>query len=441
MDPRRAVFEFKRQTVLARSDRILRRLVANESMSGPEILALQRRRASAHAKYAMENTTFYRDYYSGAGFRPADLDDPESFDELPIVEKHHVRDNFEAFKTPEATKRRSVVSMTGGSTGQPLHILRDRRVSAQPLEWRLFRWWGIHPSDNIAIVFRQVKTGRQRIIHAAKWWPSKRIQLDAYRINEATVREFAARWQAVKPTLLTGYAGGVLEFARIIERIGLPFSPLVAVATTASPLTAEHRLEVEQILKAPVYDHYRSAEIPWMGGECAERNGHHIFAEARVVEVVDQSGRAVSGEVGEVVASDLINRVFPLVRYRLGDRTRTLDGPCPCGVALPRIDHVIGKVGDGLRLPDGSWIATEAIYQMFSKNPSAVRQFMVHQMADHSIRISCVAGPAPDASDLIAQAVDTLRAKVQHSVPVTWELVDEIRAEGGKIRYVRSEVP
>jgi phenylacetate-CoA ligase len=440
MDARRAVFELKRHTVLTRSDGILRRLVANESIPGAEILGLQRRRAIAHARYAMENTTFYRDYYSGAGFKPADLDDPQAFDELPIVEKQHVRDNFEGFKTPEATSRKSAVSMTGGSTGQPLHILRDRRVSAQPLEWRLFRWWGVHPSDNIAIVFRQVKTGRDRMIHAAKWWPSKRIQLDAYRINEASVLEFAARWQAAKPTLLTGYAGGVLELARVVERIGLPFSPLVAIATTASPLSAEHRLEVEQILKAPVYDHYRSAEIPWMGGECAERNGHHIFAEVRVVEVVDASGRAVSGEVGQVVATDLTNRVFPFVRYRLGDRTRTLDGPCPCGVELPRIDHVIGKVGDGLRLPDGTWIATEAIYQLFSKNPSAVRQFMVHQLADHSIQISCVAGPAPDAASFIDQVVGTLRDRVNHSVPVSYELVDEIRAEGGKIRYVKSEV-
>jgi phenylacetate-CoA ligase len=438
---RRAAFAIKRPTVLRNTVRVFRDGVRSETLPVEQLLVRQQERAVAHARYAMQSTRFYRDLYADAGITLDDLRDPAAFTSLPIVEKQHVRESFEALRTPEATERNTTISMTGGSTGEPLQILRDTRVSAQPLEWQLFRWWGVHPSDNIAIVFRHIKTGRQQTIHALKWWPSKRIQLDAYRINDAEVRAFARSWQSVRPTLLTGYAGGILELARSLQRLRIDVPPLVAIATTASPLTRSNRSEVESILDAPVYDHYRSSEIPWMAGECQQRAGLHVFVDARVIELVDDDGRPVPvGADGEVIATDLTNRVFPLIRYRLGDRTRALTGRCPCGVTLPRIDQVAGRQTDGLRLPDGTWVAGIGLYQIFNAVPSAVRQYQLDQRADFSVVVRCVRGPDPDAERKIEAVIETLRAKLEHKVRVDWELVDEIPHEGGKLRVIRSAV-
>ena len=207
---RRSMFEVKRVTALRHRDRVLREYVRIEGLSHEEVLSLQRQRAIDYARFAMSNTTFYRDFYRDAGITLADLDDPDAFASLPVVTKDHVRENFEALKTPEATEANSVTSMTGGSTGQPLHSLVDSRISVQPMEWRLFRWWGVHPYDNIALVARQTKTAQQKLVRALKWWPSKRMQLDAYQINELQIREFVAQWVKVEPELLTGYAGGIL---------------------------------------------------------------------------------------------------------------------------------------------------------------------------------------------------------------------------------------
>ena len=441
MSMRRSMFEVKRVTALRRRDRMLREYVRIEGLSHEEVLSLQRQRAIDYARFAVSNTTFYRDFYRDAGITLADLDDPDAFASLPVVTKDHVRENFEALKTPEATEANSVTSMTGGSTGQPLHSLVDSRISVQPMEWRLFRWWGVHPYDNIALVARQTKTPQQKLVRALKWWPSKRMQLDAYQINERQIREFVARWVKVEPELLTGYAGGILELARTVQRLGLEMKPPVAIATTASPLTEEARGEIQSVLRAPVYDHYRSSEIPFMGGECRERTGHHVFAESRVVEIVGPDNRPLpAGGTGEVLATDLTNRVFPLIRYRLGDHSRALPEPCPCGISLPRIDHVRGRATDGLRLPDGTWVAGEGLYQVFSKVPGAVLQYQLDQRADHSVMVRCVRGPDSGAEAAIETAVEAFRDRLGRTVPVQWELVDQIPHEGGKIRYIRSAV-
>ncbi|HYY09724.1 MAG TPA: hypothetical protein VE781_02235 [Kineosporiaceae bacterium] len=439
---RHAVFAAKQRTVLRDSESKTRRAAADEVSPVGELLERQRRAAIAHARYAMTESPFYRQLYRDAGFTLDDLRDPDAFASLPVVEKDDVRAHFDDIRTPEATPRTTAVSKTGGSTGQPLRILRDTRVSVQPIEWRLMSWWGVHPSDNVAIVFRHIKTPREAAVHAVKWWPSRRILLDAYRIGDDEVRAFARRWQRLRPALLTGYAGGVLELARTLERLGLQVPAPVAVATTASPLSDPHRAEVEALLGAPVYDHYRSSEIPWMGGECRERDGHHMFVLDRLVELLDDEGRRVpDGETGEVVATDLTNRVFPLIRYRLGDRTRVLPDPCRCGVTLPRMARVEGRRTDGLRLPDGTWVAGIGLYQIFNTVHGSVRQAQIDQAADHSVTVRCVLTDDPDAERAVQGVVEDLRGKLRHAVPVRFERVDSIPHDGGKIRYIRSAVP
>ena len=136
----------------------------------------------------------------------------------------------------------------------------------------------------------------------------------------------------------------------------------------------------------------------------------------------------------------MTNRVFPLIRYRLGDRSRMQTEPCPCGISLPRIDHVSGRTTDGLRLPDGTWVDGAGLYQIFSTVPTAVSQYQLDQRADYSVVVRCVRGTDPGAERTVEQIVEVLRAKLDHAVRVDSEFVDHIPHEGGKIRYVRSAV-
>src|SRR5699024_1513581 len=176
------------------------------------------------------------------------------------------------------------------------------------------------------------------------------------------------------------------------------------------PLPAGVRFEIEETLRAPAYDHYRSSEVPWVAGGCQERTGMHVFSDVRHLEIVDGTGgSAPEGVAGEVVATDLANRVFPLVRYRLGDQTQWLSSECPCGVRLPRITAVAGRVSDVLRLPDGGAIAGESLTGLFNHAPTAVRQFQLVQDSDHSITIRCIAGTSAQADAEICAATEHVR--------------------------------
>ena len=438
---REAAFRLKTVATGRSSVQAYRDFLTADALTPEAVEDLSRRRSAAHARFAFAHSAFYRELYSAHGFTVADLSDDAAFESLPFVDKQMLRDNFATIRTDEASERTASVSKTGGSTGLPLHILRDLRFPARALEWRLFDWWGVHPWDDRGIVARHVLTGASRVRHDLAWLPSRRVQLDAFRITDDSAEEFAARWNRLRPPFLIGYGGGVLDLARRLQRLGIRLSPPRAVAVTAAPLTPGTRAEIEEALGAPCFDHYRSAEVPWMAGECAEKSGLHVFADVRRVEILDETGRAAApGEDGDVVVSDLTNRVFPIIRYRLGDISSVLPGVCGCGRGLPRLGAISGRASDAVRLPDGTTIAG-ALGHIFDEAPLSVRQFEIVQSEDYSVVLRCIAGDPATSAEGIAAATRMLREATRGSVPVTVEVVDSIPQVGGKMRFIRSSAP
>ena len=176
-------------------------------------------------------------------------------------------------------------------------------------------------------------------------------------------------------------------------------------------------------------------------GSATRRDGLHVFADLRRIEVLDESGApAALGETGEIVVSDLGNRVFPLLRYRLGDRGSLRTDPCPCGVTLPLMNSPDGRTVDMIRLPDGTVVAG-GLFSIFSAVPDAVRQFQLHQAADHSITLRVVEGPSQKSREQVAGVAESLRARFGHQVDVTVQYVDAMPYTGGKTKYVTSDVP
>lgn len=410
-----------------------------DTLDSDAIEELSAGRAIAQARFAFAHSPFYRDFYSSHGFTTDDLTDPAAFASLPFVDKTLLRENHDSIRTDEASPTNSSVSKTGGSTGLPLHILRDHRFPARALEWRLFDWWGISPWDDRGIVTRHVLTGAARLRHDLGWLPSRRVQLDAFAIDDRAVIGFVKDWNRLHPPFLLGYGGGVLDLARRVTRLGLSFRAPRAIAVTAAPLTPGTRAAIESTLGGRVYDHYRSAEVPWIGGECEAQDGLHVFADCRRIEIVDEDGASVGPDVeGDVIASDLTNRVFPILRYRLGDISSLRSGRCTCGRALPRLGAISGRRSDAIRLPDGTTIAG-ALGHIFDDHPLAVHQFEIVQAADYSVTLTYVPGRDPEVG--VRGAERKLRQALRGLVPLTVRRTDEIAQTGGKMRFIRSDAP
>jgi phenylacetate-coenzyme A ligase PaaK-like adenylate-forming protein len=120
--------------------------------------------------------------------------------------------------------------------------------------------------------------------------------------------------------------------------------------------------ELEKIWDCEVFNHYGATEMGLGGGvECEAHRGYHLREADLYFEIVHpETGEPLpDGEYGEVVFSTLTRRGMPLVRYRMGDRSRFIPGDCPCGTRLRTMEKVRGRfsgfvpVGEEtIRLPD-----------------------------------------------------------------------------------------
>lgn len=393
-------------------------------------------------RHAFDSSPFYRDLYTSAGFSRSDLLDVQSFSSLPLLEKSQLREYRDEIIISGTDRRRLLPSATGGSTGEPLQLYHDAYAPTAAMWWSFYRWWGLDPSVDTAFVQRERRTPAQRIRDSLKWWPTSRAFLDSRSIDTRSIEDFLARCRKLNAPLLTGYVGGILELARYMAVHGYVLDGLRAVGVTAAPLTPSTRSFIQAAFGVPVYDQYRSAEIPWIAGQCKELGGLHVLASHRRVEILstpEASGVMGTNGEGEIVITDLANRIFPLIRYRIGDRSAFTGTPCSCGRTFPTIFPVQGRVTDTLRLPGGQAV-TGGLTGLFNNCPEAVNQFQIHQLSDASIVLRCVPSRAENAVKAMEIAREQLQQIVHSSVPVRLEIVDELEHDRGKSRIVRSDL-
>lgn len=433
-------FRTKSRAMAPASYRAWQELLVHDRWPVERIRLLNAQRSREIAQFAYANSPFYREFYSDHGFDDADLADPESFTELPLLTKEHVREHFNRIKTAEASPATASKSISSGSTGEPLTVLSDRRAPVRAYEWRAMAWWGVDPWEHGATIDRSWRSGLRNAQHKAFWWPTQRRMFHTLKLEDATLERFLHEWDRYRPKYAVGFIGGVSEVAKFAASQGHTLAPATAVAVTAGPLFEGHRQEMQAIYGGPVYNVYRSTESNWLAGECPEQAGLHVYEDIKNLEILRPDGSAAaSGEAGETAFTDFENRVFPLVRYRIGDRTARIAGDCACGRPFRRVETVQGRIVDKLVLPSGR-VLTGDIFDYFEGCADGIRQWQVYQGSDHAIEVTLRLTGAPDAHRVGEERVARLRAHVGDEVPVTLRVVDELRPMRGKFRPIVSDV-
>jgi phenylacetate-CoA ligase len=81
----------------------------------------------------------------------------------------------------------------------------------------------------------------------------------------------------------------------------------------------------------------------------------HVLPFMGIWEILRPDGTLCEpGELGEIVATGLMNHGMPLVRYRLGDYAAWApEQSCPCGNNQPIISNLEGRTDDYLTTKDG----------------------------------------------------------------------------------------
>ena len=248
-------------------------------------------------------------------------------------------------------------AVTSGSTGKALTFWMDsvHEGWVQACQERGQAWWGLRPSDRAVILWGRPVDGS-----AASQWKTwalyrlrNRLAFNTFEeLDDDFLESIARAVERFRPKMVYGYGSSIGALAQHLETRGRPLSPAaqpVVVQYTGDHMYAEERARASRAFGAPLASVYGSSEAGGTSQPCPHGRSHlsmdHILTEF----LRDDGTPAEPDESAEIVVTTLNNYAMPLIRYRVGDRGRFSNEPCPCGNPLPWMQLDVGKVADLIR--------------------------------------------------------------------------------------------
>jgi phenylacetate-coenzyme A ligase PaaK-like adenylate-forming protein len=265
------------------------------------------------------------------------------------------------------------------------------------------------------------------------------LRLDA----RTTLESLVTQLNAFKPDTLLAYPSSAALLAEEQLAGRLRITPRV-VCTTSEVRTDDMEERIVAAWRQRPYNCYASSETGILAVDCDLHRGLHVLTDHTLVEVVDADDRVVpDGTQGHhLLVTSLLNRVQPIVRYRLDDLVTISPEPCPCGRPFPLIIGLDGRSDDLLRMPAGNG-GTVVVHPLVLRSPlagiAALRQYrMIHECG--RLRVEIVARERGVATEVERRLRAALSAQHVVDVPIDVLEVASIarHAATGKFKADRS---
>ena len=313
--------------------------VEKQRLTRQDIESYQLLKLSETIRLAYARSPFYRKLLKGIAEKEiACLSDLGSF---PFTTAEDISDHSLHFLCVSQDEIGRVVTLdTSGTTG------KSKRIYFTPSDQELtidFFQHGmstlVEAGDRVMILLPCEREGSVGDLLAAAL-----LRSGVKPVRHGIVRNISETLKIMRAEDVTAVVGipvQVLALARYADASGIPIHMKSALLST-DHVPAVIVRELEHLWGCRVFEHYGMTEMGLGGGvECEAHAGYHLREADLYFEIVDIEGNPLpEGQEGEVVFTTLTRQGMPLIRYRTGDISSFLPGPCSCGSVIRLLDRI-----------------------------------------------------------------------------------------------------
>lgn len=311
------------------------------------------------------------------------IESQEDFEKLPFTWKGDLREAYPLGLQAVPDEEIVRIHSSSGTTGTPVIIPYTQQDVTDWAEMfkRCYEFAGITNKDRIHITPGY-----------GLWTAGIGFQLGAERLGAMTIPMGPGNTDKqlkmmtdLKSTVLCATSSYALLLAEEIARREIKDKIYLKKGIIGSERWGtKMRNRIADELGVELYDIYGLTEIygPGIAINCQKQGAMHYWDDYIYLEIVDpKTGEVLpDGEIGEICITTLRKQGAPLIRYRTHDLSRIVTGDCPCGSKYPRIDTLIGRTDDMVKVK-GCNIFPSQIDDLLSKIDGASSEYQV--MVDH----------------------------------------------------------
>ena len=412
-----------------------------------DLLKMQEDKLRLLIKHAYNTVPYYREQFNRRKLTPNDIKGIQDLQKLPLLTRKDIKANFKKLLSKDFPKNKIKYGHTSGTTGTPLEVAYDHHITYATYAAldRHYHWAGVKLSkngDRVAVLRGNVIVPLSQI--NGPFWRYNHVHnqllLSTFHLSAQNLPLYLREVEKYRPVVFDGYPSTLYVFAKFLQNERLTL-PVKAVISSSETLYDFQRAVIEKSFQCPVSDYYALAERVVFASECEKHEGHHIYMDYGITEIINHQDEPVQkGQPGKLVGTSLYNFAMPLIRYVTNDMTAIQNRKCACGRSLQLMEDVTTKAEDSLTLRDGRIISPSVLTHPF-KPMDCVEASQIIQKEYDRIIIKIVPGQNYTDSDAEHLIIE-MKLRLGKDMTVDIEIANELeRTKSGKFRWVVSEIP
>ncbi len=323
---------------------------------------IQQERLYNILRYAINNIPYYANIAKENNITISKSTVFEDIKKFPLLTKDLIRKNWDSL-VGDISKFKYRTNTSGGTTGEPLKLYQDSNyyvkgeavtmvfdeIAGYYVGDRLIRLWGSQ-QDILVMTKSKLKKLKNKYF-------KNTLFLNTYRMTKEDLFDYISKINKFKPKTIITYIHSLLELIKQAEYYNIPLNSVKSIISSTGVLTNEAKAKIQDTFKCKVFNRYGSREIGMIATSCEMEDALHINLFHQYLEILDEKENSLGeNERGEIVITNLINYIMPLIRYKIEDIGAFNYSQCSCGRGLYRLENIYGRTLEIFKTKKGTLI-------------------------------------------------------------------------------------
>jgi len=355
------------------------------SFSKDEILNWQNQKLLCLLKHAYKNTKYYNNLFNEMGLKLEYFNSIDDLVKIPILTKELIRKNYSDLIPNNINSYPFIKSATGGSTGDSLIFLCDKKSWSYCTANTIVNWERCnynYGDKYIALGSTSLFIDKKRSFkHLIYYNLKKKICLSGINMTDQVCEDYVKIIKKNKIKFIYGYASSIYLLAKYVIESNQKIK-IHSCFPTSEILTKIYRKTIIDAFSCKILDGYGAGD----GGINAFEHEYGFF-EVGYNSILFLETKNDNEIDCPVLLTDLFNYSMPLINYKIGDEVQ-IDNKQNENYSYNGqiINKVLGRTSDIIQLENGNILTGPGFTILFKDLP--VEYYSIQKIGVNSIKCS-----------------------------------------------------